>query len=241
MNAREMHYDFKQKLNKIDSQKYRNLLVPEIDWKLNEAQEVFVKIIAEPRLRNQLGFEVNQRTIDDIRTIVINQSFSGGTCITPTVYDDSSFLIALPSNYWFHVASKIYATKGNCENVLLKATPVEHDDESEVSFFDRSSFEWRRSNYRFIDTGIRAFTDGTFTITKYCLDYLKQPRRIHNAQDYQGATYTTLDGVVLTGTQSCELPVMVHKEIVDLAVLITAGDLSLPDYQFKLNKTKLTQ
>ena len=61
MNAREMHYDFKQKLNKIDSQKYRNLLVPEIDWKLNEAQEVFVKIIAEPRLRSQLGFEINQR------------------------------------------------------------------------------------------------------------------------------------------------------------------------------------
>jgi hypothetical protein len=39
MTAREMHYDFKQKLNKIDSQKHRNLKVPEIDWKLNEAQE----------------------------------------------------------------------------------------------------------------------------------------------------------------------------------------------------------
>ena len=52
------------KILKIDSQKYRNLIVPEIDWKLNEAQEAFVKIIAEPRLKSQLGFEINQRTID---------------------------------------------------------------------------------------------------------------------------------------------------------------------------------
>ena len=84
MNAREMHYDFKQKLNKIDSQKYRDLIVPEIDWKLNEAQEVFVKVIAQPRLQSQLGFEINQRTINDIRTIVIDQKpVDGIVCFQP--------------------------------------------------------------------------------------------------------------------------------------------------------------
>ena len=40
MNIREMHYDFKKKFNKIDSQKNRNLLVPEIDWSLNEAVNI---------------------------------------------------------------------------------------------------------------------------------------------------------------------------------------------------------
>lgn len=239
MNAREMHYDFKQKLNKIDSQQYRNLKVPEIDRKLNEAQEIFVKIIAEPRFKSQLGFEVNQRTIDDIRTLVINQPFSGG--ITPTVFDNSSFLITLPDNYMYHVASKIYATKETCENKLLKANQVEHDDENEESPFNKSSFEWRWSNFRFISEGIRAFTDGTFTLTKYCLEYIKRPRIIHNAQDWIGGTYTLLDGTVLTGTQSCELPVATHGEIVDLAVLITAGDLEIPGYSFKQAKTKLTQ
>ena len=38
MNISEMHYDFKKKLNKVDSEQNRNLLVPEIDWALNEAQ-----------------------------------------------------------------------------------------------------------------------------------------------------------------------------------------------------------
>lgn len=238
MNAREMHYDFKQKLNKIDSQKYRNLIVPEIDWKLNEAQEVIVKTIAQPRYSNQLGFEINQRTIDDIRTIVVNQKPS--EYLNATVYDESSYLIALPDDYWFRVSAKVIASKGNCKNVSLKARLVQHDDEHQLSPFDRSSFEWRRANYRFIEGGIRVFTDGVFVVEKFNLDYIRKLKRIHNAQDYIGGTYETLQGEVLTGSQSCELPEGIHREVVDLAVLITAGDLSLPDYQLKQNKTRIT-
>ena len=240
MNAREMHYDFKQKLNKIDSQKYRNLLVPEIDWKLNEAQEVFVKIIAEPRLRSQLGFEINQRTIDDIRTIVVNQTQAKGNCIKPTVYNESSFIAQLPQEYWFYVSSKAYGTKDTCKNVELATKVRQHDDEHELSPFDKSSFEWREVNLRFINEGIRIFTDSTFTVDWLCINYIKKPRRIHNAQDFQGGQYKLLDGTLLTGSQDCELPEMVHREIVDLAVLITAGDLSLPDFQLKQNKINLS-
>lgn len=238
MNAREMHYDFKQKLNKIDSQKYRNLKVPEIDWKLNEAQEIFVKMIAQPRLKSQLGFEVNQRTIDDIRTIVIDQVKGGG--IIPTVFNSVSYNAALPDDYWFYANSKAYCTKGSCVDVRLPTKEIDHDDEAEESPFDKSSFEWRQVNVRFNSAGLRLFTDGTFSITELVMSYLKQPRVIYNAQDYVGGTYTTLDGVVLTGTQSCELPVRVHREVVDLAVLITAGDLNLPT-QSKQNKLALTR
>lgn len=239
MNAREMHYDFKQKLNKIDSEKYRNLIVPEIDWKLNEAQEVFVKMIAEPRLASQLGFEKNQRTINDIRSIVINQTTDKGNCIKATVYDSSSFLAEIPLNYWFHVKSKAIGYKGTCKNAILSTTIQEHDNEAEDSPFDKSSFEWRHVNLRFLSEGIRMYTDGTFTIDWLCMDYIKKPRLIHNAQDYVSGTYTTLGGTVLTGSQSCELPEMTHKEIVDLAVLIAAGDMDMPDTASKQNKLSL--
>ena len=43
MTVEEMHYDFKLKFNKLDSQDYQNFQVPEIDWILNEAQWVFLK------------------------------------------------------------------------------------------------------------------------------------------------------------------------------------------------------
>lgn len=239
MTVRGMHYDFKQKLNKIDSQKYRNLEVPEIDWKLNEAQEVFVKIVAQPSLANQLGFEVNQRSINDIRTIVVDQRPSEG--ITPTVFDSSSYIAELPEDYWFLVKSRILATKGSCQNIELKAREVQHDDEHELSPFDKSSFEWRVSNIRFNKEGIRIFTDGSYVINKIILEYLKRPIRIHNAVDFEGGTYEDEEGNALTGSQNCELPSGVHTDIVDLAVLITAGDLNLPDYGLKQAKVRLTK
>jgi len=238
MTIREMHYDAKQKLNKIDSQKYRDLLIPELDWKLNEAQEVFVKIIAEPRTKNELGFEVNQRTIDDIRTIVVDQKPT--EYIVPSQYDDSSYIATLPDDYWFLVKTKIMASKGNCKNVLLyDSSPVQHDDETQYDKFNNSSFEWRCSNYRFNKEGLRVFTDGSYTIDKVGLEYLQRPITMYNAADWEDGTYNGLDGQVYTGTQDCQLPVGVHREIVDLAVLIIANDLNLPNYSLKMNKIKI--
>ena len=49
-----MHYDLKLKLNKLDSNQYRNLLVPEIDWVLNEAETIFIKSIAKRKIVNHL-------------------------------------------------------------------------------------------------------------------------------------------------------------------------------------------
>lgn len=241
MTARELQYDFKQKLNRIDSQKFRNLLVPEIDWKLNEAQELFAKMIAQPRLRSQYGFEINQRTIDDIRTIVIDQKKVDGA--VPSVYDVSSFsyVITLPEDYWYYSSGRVYATKGNCTDIRLKAKEIQHDDEAELSPFDRSSFEWRVSNIWFNSQGIVIFTDGTYTPTRFPIQYLKQPRIIHNAEDFEGGTYDTLEGVSLVGMSNCELPIGVHREVVDLAVLITSIDLNMPNVQLKQNKVRLDQ
>lgn len=239
MTAREMHYDFKQKLNKIDSQKYRNLLVPEIDWKLNEAQDIFVKTIAEPRNDSSIGFESNQRTIEDIITIVVDPNQVEGGCINTTIYDTGKYLAIIPDDYWFHIKSRAIASKGPCQNVKLTCIPRQHDDLHEVSPFDRSSFEWRYINFEFNKDGVVLFAPD-FTVSQYCMSYIRIPRPIWNAQDYQGGQYRALNGQMLTGSQDCELPVKTHREIVDLAVLIATGDLQIPDYAIKANKLKLT-
>ena len=76
MNIKEMHYDFKMKFNKIDSQQFRNLKIPEIDWLLNKAVSLFVKNIAFPRKPSYTKFEQTQRTIDDIKALVKTQSLT---------------------------------------------------------------------------------------------------------------------------------------------------------------------
>ena len=237
MTIKEMQYDIKFKLNKVDSQQYRNLRIPELDWVINEAYEIFVKSVAEPRTSNYLGFETSQRTIDDIRTIVVNDKN-----IIPTKLDNKTYVLSLPQDYMFYIAVSVVITKKNCSDRIARATLRQHDDRFESSPFDNSSFEWKEVNIRFYEDGIKLFTDGTFDIKEVKLNYIRKHAYIHNAQDFlPTGSYKLPSGTLLTGSQDCELPIQTHREIVDIAVLILTNNLELPSYQFKQVKVNLNQ
>lgn len=226
MNIGEMHYDFKMKFNKIDSQLNRNLLVPQIDWILNEAQEIFVKTIAEPRFPNSyLGLESSQRTIDDIRTLIVPDK---EVLVTNNV-------ATLPTDYMFFVKGEAIMSKGSCSNVRGTLFVRQHDDLFELSDFDKSSFEWRTVNIVFNQNGIKLFAED-FTVNKLSITYVKTLSYIHNAQKFNGGQYKLPNGVTLSGTKDCELPPHTHREIVDIAVLLASGQLSMPDYSIKKDK-----
>ena len=225
MTIKEMHYDFKNKINKVDSQQYRGLRIPEIDWILNEAQEIFIKRVAFPRVTSLLGFEKSQRNIDDIRPIVVKSG-----ALSPT-----SNVIALPGDYWHFIEAKADITKGTCANQEAEVIIVQHGDDYDGVFY-QSSFEWREVNGLFNSGGLELSTDGTLTINTATLVYLREPAYIHNAEDFSGANYNLPSGTNLTGTQDCELPNQTHREIVDIAVLIATGQMQIPDYELKLNK-----
>ena len=236
MTIKDMHYDFKKKFNKLDSQQNRNFLIPEIDWTLNEAAEIFCKLIISPRQHSHLGFEVNQRTIDDIRTLVVRPESDPSASIT---VDDN--IVVLPSNYWSYRKSEIVLEKQNCTNVVARGYVQQHDDEFEEDTFTKSSFEWRHINLVFFDGGIRLFDDGTFTNKVFKLTYIKKLQYMHNAEDFRSGTYTLPSGQVLTGKVECELPSHTHREIVDLAVLIASGEINTSDYQLKMQKLNLNK
>lgn len=224
-----MHYDFKTKLNKIDSQQYRNLRIPEIDWKLNEAQELFVKMVAKPRLKNNLGFETSQRSIDDIRTIVVKDYCS------PVIND----VVTLPENYWHFISGETLMDKETCKGFKSTVKIRQHDDEFENSPFDCSSFEWREVNAVFYEGGLKFFNDGTFINSAFCMNYIKKLQYIHNAENFSSGRYRLPSGVLLSGSIDCELPEQTHREIVDIAVALASSDLQSPDYQNKLQKLNI--
>lgn len=235
MTIQEMHYDFKKKFNKIDSQKNRNLLVPEIDWTLNEAEEIFIKCIAEPRFKSYLGFETSQRTIDDISSIVVP-----GLDIIPTVGEDTGGYILLPDNYRHFVKGTANLTKGACTS-KARVYVRQHDDMFEESPFDRSSFEWRTVNVVFDEIGLKTFTDNTFIINDVRITYIRKTKYMHFASGFRAGGYNSPSGVPLIGTENCELPEGTHREIVDIAVLLASGEVQASDYQLKLAKLKLNQ
>lgn len=241
MDVRGMHYDFKRKLNRLDSQKNRNLLIPEIDWILTEAQEVFIKAIAVPRYRQGLGFEINQRSIDDIKTIVKKQFFENNECIVAVRIDDFTYKVALPTDYSYKTSARVIATKSTCTNIILKARSVQDDDLTQETSFSKPSFEWRETNIMFSSDGILIKSDGSFVPTHLCLNYIKKAPRIHNAQDTATHQYYLPDKTtLLTGSQNCVLPAHTHSEIVDIAVLLATTDM-LSDFQIKQFKTTLTE
>ena len=233
MTIQEMHYDFKKKLNKIDSQQYKNLLIPEIDWILNEAQELFVKIVANPRKRSYLGFEINQRSIDDIRTLVRNDVF----------IVQNNLYFELPDDYMFFISGYGILNKEGCrEDRKCRLIIRQHDDKHEESPFDKSSYDWKEINGSFVGKSIKLFIDKKLTAKGLSIDYIKRPDYIHNAQDFLPTkSYKLPNNITLSGFKNCKLPEHTHREIVDIAVLIATNEIQSPDYKFKEEKLKLSQ
>ena len=235
MNIKEMQYDLKFKLNKIDSSQYKNLRIPEIDWVLNESIELFVKNIAQPRFSQILGFEINQRNIDDIRTLVVDKKD-----LTVVKINDKTYYVELPEDYLFYAASRVSLKKNKCVATDVRCTVRSHGDLFEDSPFDNSSFEWEDINITFYEKGIKIYTDGTFEVTDFFLDYIKKPKYVHNAEDFSNTGYKALNGTLLTGHSDCDLPEHTHREIVDIAVLLITGDL-IQNYQIKKEKININK
>ena len=236
MTVQEMHYDLKTKCNKLDSQQFRNLIIPEIDWKLNEAIGIFIKSIAEPRFAQTIGLEFSQRSIDDLRTIIVDEYN-----ITPTqIGTTSNYEAILPTNYQHLIKSYILADKNTCTGKKLKCIVRKHQEEHEIQPFDESSFEWRECNIHFVGNTIKIFTDGIFVPKNFVMDYIKKHPYVNYSQGFSNTGYLMPDGATLVSiNQDCILPQQVHREIVDLAVLIITGEINPNELQIKANKQQL--
>ena len=234
MTIQEMHYDVKMKLNKVDSQQYRNLIIPQVDWILNEAQELFVKMIAEPRIASHYGFEIGQRSWMDIRSIVVEEKS----------IDPIANLVTLPTDFWYYVSAYCKMKKGECKRDSHKIFIRQHDDDFENSPFDKSSFEWKTVNGVFNENGLKLYAED-FDIVEVLLTYIKKLKYIHNAEGFSPNGYKMPTAknkeVLLKDSVNCELPESTHREIVDIAVLIATGQLQIPDYQIKKDKLSFNQ
>ena len=248
MTVEEMQYDFKIKFNKLDSNDYRDFQVPEIDWLLNEAQEVFLKQRYGINNTTQKGFEGSQKRIDDLRNLVMkNISLSP---VTQVVLDPVSYAGTLPPDYIFAIRVQAVVTKTSCGDKTLVCKPIQHDDLSNCLLDPNynPSYEWGEmpvvygtlSDSLADANRIFGYTDGSFTVTSFILDYLREPKRIAFPGGVPGNVYNLPNGLpVGLPNQNCELPEHTHREIVDIATLIAAGDINHPGYQVKAAKTSM--
>jgi len=232
MTSTEMTFSVRMQLNALDASRYRLFKQPHIDWALNEAQEVFIKSIVDPGRRQLQQVESTQKTIDDLREIVVNQKPTDA--ISVSTFDESSYAGKLPKNYRHFLRGYANVKKGDCtKRVRLFLGRL--DTEFEEDPFTRSSFEWEEVNFHLLSGNLlRVYTDTTFTVESIVMDYLRNPAHIHAAKNYEGGQYKTVDGLLLTGSKDCELAPHTHPDIVSLAVLILTNSLRINDYSVKL-------
>lgn len=255
MTVQEQHIDFKRKLNKVDSQNYRNFRPEEIDLYLNEGQDLFIKKRIGINNVYQTGFETTQKRIEDLRDIHVKWEEAN---IIPlvTAVDSTKFkfdLTDLDPDYLYLTRVSFLATKAGCDNRVISGIKVETDDLNSVlgSEFYSPSFEWEEVPYVYTGDFIYVYTDGTFAISELQIDYIKRPRRIVNASAViqtdlgtfpSGFGYLDPNGLALLADVDCELQSMyATSEIVDEAVRLAMIDLGDQRFQLSDLKTKINE
>lgn len=242
MNIQEMHYDFRLKLDNVDSLTETDFKDWEIDWILNRAIDLFVDNKYSPT------FEYRQRDIDDLKTITVKSpQVQPGIVpvLTPQtgVYEvpiDSSFV----ENYRFLIRLNADIDKTNCSPRYVICKPVQHDDLSEAleDPFNQPSFHWKKVLYVMgqsssstnTNGSIYLYTNNDFTISKVYPEYIRDPKQVHRG------TYTDINGN--STLVNCDLPTYTHSKIVDIAVYITANIVENPDFiQLKQNLLTLNK
>lgn len=229
MTVQDMEYDIKLKLNRLDSNAFRGLLIPELDWKINEAHDVYVNNAISPKRPNGLAFEINERITTDIAPLVVQKT------IVPV-----NSVVKLPTDYRNFVKADASVKKGSCI-LSNKVWVVQHEDLAEYDYFSIPSFEWQEANATFESDGIVIDADGD--IQEVYLTYVKKHPYVHNASGFTqgGGTYRLPSGELLQGSQDSILPAHTHNEIVNIAVALIAIDMEHPQAAALQQKLKINQ
>lgn len=242
----EMVYDFKMKMDRVDSLSQQDFNLGEIDWLLNEAQLVFVKRrfsgASNPK---QKGFENTQKRIDDLSTLVIKYPVQPPiltTLLDTGVYEADLSDTVYP--YMFLVDAYVDLNiDSTCTITGVPLKFIQHDDlrESLRDPFNSPSLEFVPYNLGKSSSGdsssiyIYGGDLPASSINSVYVEYVKYPSKM-----WSGG-YEYLDGVTYP-TTDCELPDQTHSEIVDIACELAALNIENPEYiQLKSRKVLVNE
>lgn len=252
MDINSMHFDFKVKLDKVDSQDRRNFLPAETDWFLNEAQLIYVKRRYGINNKYNRGFEEIQKRTDDLKSLHIKSPTTIQPGLTPTIVNSGVYeakLNNLSYDYLLFTRGTADITKDGCgSKSFISLSDTEHDDLNNTlgnNHYD-PSFEWgvipivfsKTDDSSVTESSIYLYTNNNFSIDKVYIDYIKMPKRVF----FDG--YDSLDGQYISGQGQVdsELPEHTHNEIVDLAVYLASTAIEDPNYvKLKSNKLQMNE
>lgn len=185
---------------------------------INEAIDKFYKTRYSGLNTHRTGFEQTQKRIDDLRTLIVTETYDSDA-ITTT--GNGKYIIDLPYDYVLLLGDTagIIPTETNIcwekdkttdQYVIKKADTIEATIETIDKQLNNSLSE---HNLKYCEARplrliqgneIQLFTDGKYKVTEYTLTYLSQPQKINPSN--------------ITNDEYTGLPQHTHMEIVKMAV-----------------------
>jgi len=213
MDIQEMVYQFRLQAQRVDTKSTTGIPLPQILIYLNDGMLSLLMQRYGPNNAYRATLESIEKRIDEWQRLVIpHESMQG------TADGDNRFLFPLlntQQKYLFLLRCNFIGSKGDCSNQKFLSHYSQSDD-LDINLDNPNSnpnFEWRETLHRIAQDNIIAYTDGTFSLDKADIDYLRYPKVL----DMAG--YTHFDNSASIDAD-CELPEFLHGDIITEAVLL---------------------
>jgi hypothetical protein len=227
ISSRQLHYDVRRKINRINSEAGRYISVPELDAYLTEAYRIYFEnrvaiVETNPLVRNDLRpFEMKK--------VKLSLSEKDSTCV----------VAAYPSDFYQKLRVSALATSECTEPEELIVRAISSDDISEAfaSPMWWPSWAWRETFADEAYDGLYVYQKD-FKVQSVFLDYIRAPKKIAAPSLLESGSYVDADGNTVSQDIPMEMDTtFAHRKVTDIAVLMIKRDLSdFPEYEAQLSK-----
>lgn len=244
MSIQEMHFEFKARSNRLDSNYYQDLPPYMIDSLLNNAVNYFMEHYAYV---NKLPYEVVQSRVDMLSNLVVGQPEQ--PLITPILVQDNVYEVNLSSlvKPYAHLV-RAYADS-SCGVINIKPVPMEYLNRVLNDVLQKPSNSWKRlvgtirKSSNSISPSLYIYGENGITVDGVGIEFIKQPTKVfiggYNSIDYDNCVQTNGQNCnqyynVANSPVDCEIVETFHSLIVDIAVR------EFGRYTENVGKTQLT-
>jgi hypothetical protein len=206
----------KQRINKLASNDYDNIMPWQIVEAFNKAQVTWCRRNLMGTNMTKTGDEASKRRIDDLQVLLSDKPLA---MVKKDLYFQSP---TLPADYfeWKRLSSK--SKKDCCDKrqMVIYLAEEANVDELLRDHNKKPSFEWAETFATVLGNKIKVYTNNDFELESTVLTYYRQPRRIQIP-----GTSDPYTGLVSTVNVECEFKDDLVELFIDECVKILAGDL----------------
>jgi len=237
MTLTEILDSTRYQLDKSGSHALADFQPEDLAFWADEATKEFIKL--RYGVNNNVGkpFEVTQKRIEDLKSLVISTdnivfTLSPVYNVNLLPLERPDFQGALPVDLWIFISMVSYGNKPGCALKLLRTKQVSHDEISTCLADPFNKPNATKFLYLFESVNnMLIFVMNGMSIPKTIITYLRKPKSILATLIGGPNSYTDMN-------QQLELPDITHNEIVKLCVKMILENIESGRYQTILNEYK---